>query len=233
MVSRDPEELQDELKSIDFDGDTELLSQLRSEARETVTGQKETLNDIDSKASKILRLNILLIGVIVSALSIVAKIGGDTTTKPGIDGGQTFLLQDFLNLYTKLGVGFLILSTALAALTYTASELDVGASSDNLTNLLRADLSTEQTQELLVKNYIVRINFNRSTNIRNTPLVTATIVFVVSGILFIAVGAYDAIVGSVPWWLSGLALGVLVGIVGVSGLVTQTRQAIQDIREWR
>src|SRR6056297_2105815 len=192
MVSRDPDELRGELKSIDFDGDHELLSELRSEARETVTGQKETLNDIDAKASKILRLNVLLISIILSALSIAAKIGENTS----IDGDSSLLLQGLLNPYTKLGIGSLLLSTALAALTYTASELDVGASSDNLTNLLRADLSTVQTQELLVKNYIVRINFNRSTNIRNTPLITATIVFVVFGILFFAVGAYEATVGS-------------------------------------
>lgn len=231
MVSRDPDELREELDSIDFDGNVEWLSELRSEARETVTGQQETLNDIDSKASKILRLNVLLIGVIVSALSIAAKTGGSATRAD--DGTSTLLLNHFLNPYTKFGIGFLILSTALAALTYTASELDVGVSSDNLTNLIRADLSTEEAQELLVKNYIVRINFNQSTNIRNTPLITMTIIFVVSGILFFTLGAYEAIIGSVPWWLSGLAFGLLCGVVWISGLVTQTGEAVKDILEWR
>jgi hypothetical protein len=233
MVSRDPDELREELESIDFEGDPELLAELRSEARETVDGQQATLDDIDSKASKILRLNVLLISVIVSALSIVAQVGGSVATASAGDGGPTLLLDQFLNPYTKLGVGFLILSTAVAALTYTASELDVGVSSSNLTNLIRADFSTEERRELLLKNYIVRINFNRSTNVRSIPLISATILSVVSGILFLTLGTYDAILGAVPLWLSGFALVFLGVIVWVSGLVTQTREAIRDIRRWR
>lgn len=233
MVSRDPEELRDELRSIDFEGDPELLGELRSEARETVRGQQETLNDIDSKASKILRLNILLVGVIVSALSIAAQVGGNATAPNSGEGAPAPLLDQFLNLYTKLGIGFLILSTALAALTYTASELDVGVSSDNLANLIKADFSTDERRELLLKNYIVRINFNRSTNIRSIPLISATILFVVAGILFFTLGTYEAILGAVPWWLSTLALLLLGVIVWISGLVTQTRKAIRDIRRWR
>lgn len=128
MVSRNPDELRKELESIDFEGNVELLSELRSEARETATGQQETLNDIDSKASKILRVNVLLIGVIISTLSIAAKIGGKPATAGPDNGTPTLLLDHFLNLYTKLGVGFLILSTALAALTYTASDYDMSES---------------------------------------------------------------------------------------------------------
>jgi len=219
MSSRDPDELRDELESIDFAGDPELLSKLRSEARETVNVQKETLNDIDTKASKILRLNVLLIGVIVSALSIATQNGGE--------------VDSFVNTYTKLGVGSLVASTALAAITYTASELDVGVSSNNLANLIRADFSLDEAQELLVKNYIVRINFNRSTNIRNIPLITSTVIFVVFAIVFFALGTYEAIIGPVPWWLSGPSLLLLLGLLWVSGLVTQTRQAIEDLYEWR
>lgn len=232
-MSRNPDELRDELKSINFDGDSEALSELRSEARETVAGQRETLNDIDSKASRILRLNVLLIGVIVSALSIEAKTGGSTAVSNSSNDSPTLLLDHFLNPHTKLGVGFLILSTALAALTYTASELDVGVSSDNLTSLIKAEFSTAERQELLLKNSIVRINFNRSTNIRNIPLISATILFLVSGVLFFTLGTYEAIIGAVPWWLSGVSLLLLLGIVWISGLVTQTEKAIRDIRKWR
>jgi hypothetical protein len=233
MVSRDPDELREELKSIDFDGNPEFLSELRLEARETVTGQRKTLNDIDSKASKILRLNILLIGVIVSALSIAAKIGGSASVADSSTGSPPLLLDYFLNIYTKLGVGFLIISTALAALTYTASELDVGVSSDNLTNLIKADFSNDERQELLLKNYVVRINFNRSTNIRNIPLISATILFVVAGILLFTLGTYQAIVGAIPWWLSGISILFLAAVVWASGLVNQTEKAIRDIGKWR
>ncbi|USZ66715.1 hypothetical protein NGM10_08145 [Halorussus salilacus] len=225
MSSRDPDKLRAELKSVDFGGDPKLLSELRSEARETVDVQKETLADIDTKASRILRLNVLLIGVIVSALSITTRNGDSGTTWFGVDS--------LANVYTTLGIGSLVLSTALAATTYTASELDVGVNSDNLTTLLRADLPTQEAQELLVKNYIVRINFNRSTNIRNIPLITSTVVFVVFGIVFLSLGAFEAFLRPVPWWLSLPSFLLLFGLIWVSGLIKQTRRAIEDLREWR
>jgi hypothetical protein len=224
MSSRNPDELRAELESIDFEGDPELLSELRSEARETVTSQKAILDDIDTKASKILRLNVLLIGVIISALSITTG-GGANATLPEA--------SSFTNIYLKLGIGSLILSTMLAAITYTASELDIGVSSANLTNLVRTDFTAEEAKELLLKNYISRINFNRSTSIRNTPLITCTIFLLVSGIALLALGMYDTVVGPVPWWLSSTTLLLLVGIIWTSNLIAQLRLAIRDVLKWR
>lgn len=221
MSSRDPSELSDELADIDFDGDPEQLSELRGEARETVDAQRETLNDIDTKASRILRLNLVLIGTVVSILSISAQMHPDS-------GG----FEPFVNIYTEVGIGALVLSTAFAAMTYTASELDVGVSSENLADLLRADFATDETEELLVKNYIMRINFNRSTNVRNIPLIQLTILLVVSALVAFVLGIYRGIVGAVPPWLFSIAAGLLIGVVIVSGLVAQIRRAVRDLREW-
>jgi hypothetical protein len=224
MSSRDPSDLRSELRQIDFSGGTDQLSELRDEARETVTAQRETLNDIDTKASRILRLNIALIGILVSVLSITTQTG------PASGLGD---FDPFVNVYTEVGIGSLVLSTAFAAMTYTASELDVGVSSENLTDLLRADFSRAEAEELLVKNYVMRINFNRSTNVRNIPLIQLTIILVVSAIVSLVLGIYRGIVGPVPAWLLGIAVVLIVGVVGVSGLLNQTRRAIADIREWR
>lgn len=226
MTSRDPDELQDSLESIDFPGDVDTLSELRAEARDTVDCQSDTLNDIDTKASKILRLNILLIGILVSVLSVAAQNGGG-------DGASLSAVDSFINIYMEIGVSSLVLSTAFAAMTYTASELDVGVSSNNLFTILDADLSRKDVEELLVKNYIIRINFNRSTNIRNIPLIQLTIFFVVSAVVFFTLGVYDALFGSVPCWLLGAALLLLIGVLAVSGVITQSWRAIKDIREWR
>ena len=226
MASRDPAELREELKNVDFDGDPEQLAELRSEARETVDAQRETLNDIDTKASKILRLNIALIGILISVLSIAIQVGPDSETGLGN-------VEPFVNVYTEIGLGALVLSTAFAVMTYTASELDVGVSSENLTALLKAGFTQEETEELLVKNYITRINFNRSTNLQNIPLIQLTIVLVVSAIVSFVLGLYHGVSGSVPLglWLSSIVL--LGGVIWVSGLVTQVCRAIDDLLEWR
>ncbi|QLH79386.1 hypothetical protein HZS55_19715 [Halosimplex rubrum] len=226
MSSRDPDELRAELRSIDFSGDPELLPEFRDEARETVDNQVATLNDIDTKASRILRLNIVLIGVLVSAASIAAKAGS------GNQSGIT-AVEPFLNVYMQTGVGALVGSTAFAAMTYTTSELDVGLSSNNLKTLLESDFSRTDIEELVVKNYIVRINFNRSTNIRNIPLIQLTILLVIAAIVSFSLGLYTAVIGPVSPWLLGTALALLATVTIVSGLPTQLRRAGRDWWEWR
>lgn len=228
MSSRDQRELREELEEIDFDGDPEQLAMLRAEARKTVDAQRETLTDIDTKASKILRLNIALIGILISVLSIAVQFGPGSGSETGFGN-----VEPLVNVYTMIGIGALVLSTAFAAMTYTASELDVGVSSENLTGLLRSDFEHQETEELLIKNYITRINFNRSTNVRNIPLIQLTILLIVVAIVSFSLGLYHAAVGLVPIWLWILSLLLLGGVVLVSGLPTQARQAIRDLREWR
>lgn len=224
MASRNPDELEAELEDIDFSGDTDILSELRSEARETVDAQTNTLTDIDTKASRILRLNVVLMGILVSVASIAVQNGS---------GEEAAALDPFINLYTQAGVSALILSTVFAAMTYTASELDVGLSSENLKRLLEADFSGNDVEALLVKNYIVRINFNRSTNIRNIPLIQLTIVLVVTSVVFFALGVHRAVVGPIPGWILLTTGLVLLVMIVVSGLPVQTVRAIRDIRAWK
>lgn len=148
MASSDPKELRRVLESIEYQGDEEILEDLRAEARETVAGQREILNDVDEKASRILRLNVLLLGVAISALSIVVRLQVPEARS---------MLESLVNVYTRLGIVGLVLSTALAAWTYTASEMDVGLDHENVRRLLEAEFSSSEYRELLVKNYAIRI----------------------------------------------------------------------------
>lgn len=84
-----------------------------------------------------------------------------------------------------------------------------------------------------MKNYVMRINFNRSTNIRTIPLIQVTILLVVSSIVAFVLSVYRGLIGPVPVPLILVSIGLVVGVVVVSGLVTQVRRAIRDVREWR
>lgn len=223
MSSRDPDELAAELEPMEFPGDVEFLTELRSEARETIRYQSETLADIDSKAIKILRLNLVMIGVLVSALSLVVQ-----------ENGSVDELDPFFNPYIVAGLVALVISTAFAAMTYTASELDVGVSAENLINLLQADFTREKREELLVKTYIARINFNRSTNVRNIPLIQCTIVLVFTAVVALALGTFEVVFGRAPPWYSVGGVGMLLlAVLWVSGLPRQFVRAIRDWNEWR
>lgn len=143
------------------------------------------------------------------------------------------IIGGFRNGYVELGVAALVLSTALAALTYTATEYDGGVSSNNVKKLLSADVPLYEAETLLVKNYVARINFNRSANVRNIPLITATIDLAVVGVVSFVLGTFQATIRPVPWWLAAGAVCVVSSVVFVSGLPTQTYRAIQDVRTWR
>lgn len=156
MVSQNPEELREELEGIEFTGNIRTLGTLRSEANLTVDRQLATLADIDDKASRMLRLNVLLVGVVVSSLSISSQLG--ETPGSGVP-----LIGQFRNVYVELAVVSLVLSTALAAITYSATEYDVWISAENAMTLLDAELGPETVETLLVKNYVTRVSFNRST----------------------------------------------------------------------
>ncbi|WP_159077110.1 hypothetical protein [Halococcoides cellulosivorans] len=224
MASRDPDELREELESVEFATNEQTLAELRSEARETVNAQINTLDDIDTKASKILRLNIVLIGILVSGLSIIAQFG---------NGPNFPEISNFLNGYVTLGTVSIVLSTAFAAMTYTASEQDIGLSHENLSALLQADLDRSEAETLMLKNYIVRINFNRSTNVRNIPLIQLTILFAVIAVVSFVLGVHEALVGPVPGLYVFGTLLVILTVVAVSGVVKQIYRAIRDYIEWR
>mgnify|MGYP006299263089 CR=1 FL=1 len=224
MVSKHPEQLRAALDDIDVELGHRTLTVLRSEANLTVQRQLDTLADIDDEASRILRLNVLLVGVVVSALSIASQVDS-VAGEP--------LVGQFRNPYVELGVASLIISTALAAITYSATEYDVGVSADNVAKLLRADIPADEIEALLLKNYVARINFNRSVDVRNIPLVTATIVFALVGVVFLALGVYEATIRPTPWWLVFGACLLVGAVVLASGLPAQTVRAIRDVRAWR
>ncbi len=79
----------------------------------------------------------------------------------------------------------------------------------------------------------MRINFNRSINVRNIPLIQLTIVLIVCAIISLVLGIYKGIIGSVPVWLLGFSFLLIGGMVIVSGVVPQTVRAIRDLQEWQ
>ena len=204
------------LRSIDFHGDSKAVHQLRLEAQRTIDKQVSALGDIDSKAIRILRVNVLLIGLILTALSFTSQ-------------AEYTNVQSFLNVYTGLGIVSLIISTAFAALTYTASDLEVGVDPDDVALLLESDTTTTEFDEVVTKSYAMWIRFNDRTNIRNTPLITMTVFLVIAAIAYLSLGVYGALVGPIPSTLGVFTHVALVGIGVTTGLPWQIWDACLEI----
>lgn len=204
------------LRSINFDGDLEAARQLRTEAQRTVDQQVASLNDIDSKAIRILRVNVLVVGLILTALSFVSR-------------AESINVPAFLNSYMGFGVLSLILSSAFAALTYTASDLEVGVDPEDVALILERDASTADLEEVVTKSYATWIRFNDRTNVRNTPLITTTVFFVIAAIAYLSLGVYAALIGPIPILLEVITHLALIGVGIATGLPWQVRDACLEL----
>lgn len=189
------------------------------EAQRTINEQVQTLNDIDSKAIKILRVNVVLVGLVLTAVSFIANSSDSA--------GQ---LTDLINAYSIVGVGLLLLSTVLAALTYSVSTFRGGMSYEDVRQFvgMSEKYSDVQVLEGIVLSYAEWIRFNDTTNIRNSVYITATILTLVYALVALALSVVVATGGTIPWYWWVLVLGALLIYTALSGIVGQMRRLIKD-----
>ncbi|SDL08275.1 hypothetical protein [Natronorubrum texcoconense] len=221
----DDEELRDRLLNDDFDGDPETATILRKEARNTLDHQIDALDDIDEKAARILRLNVLLIGIVLSALSLAAQTDPTYISDSSI---EELHINDFLNRFVGVGVVSLLFSSGLAALTYTSSEFKAGVNSNDVALLFEQDYTGKQSEEAVAKSYALWMNFNKKTNVLNTPLITATSLLLVVSITHFSLGVYDALIGEVSWMLILIAWGIIGVFVYTAELPKQVQRALGE-----
>lgn len=203
--------------------DEKSLEIARDEAKQTLTEQINTLNDIDSKAQKILRLNILLTSLILAAVSFIVE---------NTDAVEN--LGDLINDFTVLGLSLLLASIALAALTYTASTYIGGMSAANIREMISRDNSYSSTQNLegLVSSYAEWIEFNDVTNIRNTVYITLTVLIFVYGLVSLSFGVVN-VAYELPSY-SNVVIFFLLGIFTVlSGIIGQFRRFLNTFETYR
>jgi len=197
----------------------DLLELAREEAQRTVDKQNQTLNDIDTKAIKILRLNVLLVGTLLTIVSI-------TLQSPE----QFPRLGTLINPFTVLGTGVLLFSAALAALTYTASTSRIGVGYDGVLTLAAGDGEYTDLQildGLVVEGYGDWIKFNDKTNIINSLYITLTILTLIYAISLFSLGIVVASPFAMPWYgylVMAIAIG---GYTYLSGIKNQASRYIE------
>lgn len=101
--------------------DIDIVVLAREEAHRTVDNQIQTLNDIDTKAARLLRINLVLLSVILTGFSITLNL-----QSPPDNRAAPLHLVDLVDVYTVTGLVLLLLPTAVAGITYTASNLRIG-----------------------------------------------------------------------------------------------------------
>lgn len=198
--------------------EVELLKIAREEAHRTIDHQVDTLNDIDEKAARILRLNLLLLSIILAGLSIAA---GEFATNGNLTDGA---VTDLWNSYTTLGLISLLASTAMAALTYTASSMRAGMSGRDIEALVDNDATAEQNLQGIVESYSRWMQYNFKINSKNAPLGTLTLLLLIYSIVLLSMGIYHGIINEIHALHLIVIIAILCLITWRTGIIGQLRR---------
>ncbi|WP_226480166.1 hypothetical protein [Natrinema amylolyticum] len=164
----------------DRDGlDRETLELAREELRATFEYQVERVQEIDEKAIEILKANLLLIGLVVTGGSIVVQ--------------TTIDVAPFVNLFTIASALLLLVSTGLAGVTYTASNLRGGVDGDAVEAALataRADpqADADRFEVRLLRSYGRWIEYNARVTAVNDMFATITVLMVIAAFVYVVAG---------------------------------------------
>lgn len=154
--------------------DDKTFSVVREELRTTFEYQVQRLQEIDAKAIEILKANLLLIGIVVT--------GGSILVQAELDIGL------FLNLFTVFGSLLLLVSTGLAAVTYTASNLRGGLDADAIEAIIAAEYDGDEFEQQLLRSYARWIEYNARVTAVNDILATVTVILVFVSFVYIVAG---------------------------------------------
>lgn len=211
-----PGDIKSRIQRLNYQGDLETAKQLRNEGRKTVDHQLDAIQDIDEKAARLLRFNVLIIGLILSVLAIVSEFNGVDT------------VAQFGNNFTIGGIVLFLLSALVAAVTYTASDTEGGFEHQAIHNAIDADLTEEEFYVGAASSYAKWIKFNDEINKKNAFLITLTSLLLSGGLIGVSLGAYNAHISD-QMYIPAIGTGlVLLVFVWYSGILEQFLRVYGD-----
>jgi len=182
----------------------------QEQARETISEQVATISDLDDKAVKIFRINLVIFGLLATAISIAAN--ADSFSYAIID-----------NIYTKVGVASLFLSTLFALLTYTSTSTEIGVNDNAIREILDDSYEYDIIEETIAIRYGEMIRTNYKKNASNVLLFTYTLYTEVVAIVYLAIAFIDIYDSSpVPTYVNALVIIFLLIFGKLSGLYGTT-----------
>lgn len=181
--------------------EVEVHRQACREARHTITEQVNKINESDRKAISILRGNILLIGVLVSGLSIATQT--DSVSPPSL-----------INVHSLVGILLLTLSTVVAAVAYGSSNIDMGLGPGFIEEVEEEAYDEKDFLIQLNREYVGWLSHNKRINEFNSYAIALTLIFAINAVLFLISGILVGVLN-----LSEIASGGLFVAVLLVGLV--------------
>lgn len=167
--------------------DVASLRVTREEAREALDHQIDALNDIDDKAAQTLRLNVLLLGAVLTTASILVSSNG---TPP---------IRRMVNGLVVAGAIVSAFSMVTSIWAYASTSYRTGTGPSDVRALLSRSPTEKELLTALLYNYAMWMERNARQNRRD-----GFTLFVSNVCLFLAMGYYA----------SGIAFGFYLSDVG-------------------
>lgn len=205
-------------RSPEFDT-VDLLELAREEGHRTIDKQIQTFDDIDDKAARTLRLNLVVLSILLTGFSVVAS--GEAFPNSVVTG-------ELQNVFIYSGILSILLSTILAAFVYTGSNYRSGMSGrDMQRRILNDDIRPIDALYDTAEGYARWTQHNFSVNTRLAPLSTAMLLCLIYGLVLITAGVFNAFVADVELIESVAIVLALAIVTWRSGFYRQVRRYLR------
>lgn len=198
------------------DDAVEALSKACEEAKGTLDHQLGWMQQMDSKAVKILRATLLLIGLLLTALSLSVR-------------ADSVDVSEFVNLFTIAGGLTLVCASMGAAVTYIASSFEAGLGYQDLAEALEDGYDEKKLYEQLAEGYATWIRFNQYVLQYNAILLTMTIICVINAITLLTAGA---VVGSLQVAFTRPSIVAFFGLLVILAVIDYLIYKSEDVVIW-
>lgn len=163
------------------------------EARDTLDQQIEKIHYEDQKAVKMARVNLIILGVLVSSFSFILS-------------SQQLSSTEFLNSHSAVGALLLVASTILAGMAYSSSRMELGA--DPVVISEASEMAPEAFYSELNRQYTEWLEENDQVHSMNAYAIQWIIVLSITGMIFLIGGFTVGLVGERGDTLSFVLLAV-------------------------
>lgn len=194
----------------------DVLSVTCEEGRDVIDQQVDWVRRIDRKAIQFIRVNVLVLGVGLTALSM-----GEVSLAEIVDR--------FVNVFTASGIVTLLASMVGAAVTYGLTTVEGGVDGSDIRNTCENSYTENEMYSRLAKGYAHWISYNERIIGINVTAFLVTVLLVVDSVILLTAGAIVAVMdftgtGRVyAWYAAVVGLLYLVNklVYNVDGLVNR------------
>lgn len=155
--------------------DIEALRATQEEARAVLDHQIETVRSVDDKAARTFRLDAILLGLILTAVSFLART-------------DSVSVHPFINPITILGVISLIISFVFAVATFTVTDIQTGLGSGDIQRLIDKKYSERDWLILLLRSEAAWMKWNEEQQSLNGALLTVSHGSLIFAVVCVSIG---------------------------------------------